>query len=83
MFTTCLTEFEEVNERTNSFIDEGLIKNKKTKVQYIIVILLESKLVVNKEQARLEMHNDFNQEDIMKDIEGYFTTENESTNSTE
>ena len=33
MFTTCLTEFEEVNERTNASIDEGLIKNKKTIVQ--------------------------------------------------
>ena len=52
-------------------------------IKYIIAILLESKLLENKEQARLEMHYDFNQEDIMKDIESYFTTENESTNSTE
>ena len=29
------------------------------------------------------MHYDFIQEDIMKDIESYFATENESTNSTE
>ena len=51
--------------------------------KYIIAVLLESKLVDNKEQARLEMHYDFKQEDIMKDIESYFTTENESTNRTE
>ena len=59
MFTTGLKEFEEVNEKTTSFINEALIKNKKTIVQYIIAILLESKLVENKEQARLEMHYDF------------------------
>ena len=29
------------------------------------------------------MHYDFDQEDIMKDIDSYFTTENESTISTE
>ena len=52
-------------------------------IKYILAILLESKLVDNKEQARLEMHYDFKQEDIIKDIENYFTTENESTNSTE
>ena len=52
-------------------------------IKYIIAILLESKLVDNKEQARLEMHYVFKQEDIMKDIESYFTTENESTNSSE
>ena len=49
----------------------------------MIAILLESKLVDNKEQARLEMHYDFKQEDIMKDIESYFTTEIESTISNE
>ena len=64
-------------KRKPYFYDEdGVIK-------YIIAILLESKLVDNKEQARLEMHYDFKNEDIMKDIESYFTTENESTNSTE
>ena len=52
-------------------------------IKYIIAILLESKLVDNKEQARLEMHYDFKQEDIMKDVESFFTTENESTNRTE
>ena len=62
---------------TNSFVDEALLKNKKTIVQYIINILLESKLLDNKEQARLEMHYDFDQ-GVMKDIESYFTTENES-----
>ena len=52
-------------------------------IKYIIAILLESKLVDNKEQARLEMHYDFKQEDIMKNIESYFTTKNESTKGTE
>ena len=28
-FTTGLKEFKEVNEKTNSFIDETLLKNKK------------------------------------------------------
>ena len=52
-------------------------------IKYMIAILLERRLVDNKEQARLEMHYDFKQEDIMKYIESYLTTENESTNSTE
>ena len=52
-------------------------------IKYIMAILLESKLEDSKEQARQEMHYDFKQEDIMKDIESYFTTENESTNSIE
>ena len=52
MFTTGLKEFNEINKKTNSAVDEALIKNKKTIVQYIIAILLESKLVDNKEQAR-------------------------------
>ena len=53
------------------FIDEALIKNKKTIVQYIIAILLESKFVDNKEQAGREMHYDLNHEDTMKDIGSY------------
>ena len=73
MFTTGLRGFKEVKKNTNSFIDEVPIKNKKTIVQYIIAILFESKLVDNKEQARLEMHYDFSHEDIMKEIDGYFT----------
>ena len=72
MFTTGLRGFKDVNEKTNSFIDQALLKNKKTIVQYIIAILLENKLLDNEEQARLEMHYDFDQEDIMKDIESYF-----------
>ena len=52
-------------------------------IEYIIAILLESKLVDNKEQERLEKRYDFKQEDLMKDIKSYFTAENESTNSTE
>ena len=67
MFTTGLKEFKEVNKKSNSAVDE-----KKTIVQYLVAILLESKLVDNKEQARLEMHYDFNLEDIMEEIESYF-----------
>ena len=59
-------------KKTISAVDEALIKNKKRIAQYIIAILLESKLVDNKEQARLEMHYDFNQKDIMKEIKRYF-----------
>ena len=62
MFTTGLRGFKKVNEKTNSFIDEALLKNKKTIVQYIIVILLESKLLDKKEQARLKKHYDFDPE---------------------
>ena len=73
MFTTGLKEFKEVNKMTNFFIDEALLKNKRTIVQYIIAILLRSTLVDNKEQARLEMHYGFKQEDITKEIERIFT----------
>ena len=72
IFTTGLKEFEEFNKKTNSAFDEALMKNKKTIVQYIIAILLESKLGDNKEQARLEMHYDFNHEDIMNEIELFY-----------
>ena len=72
MFTTGLKEFKEVNKKTNSFIDEALLKNKRTIVQYIIAILFRSTLVDNKEQARLEMHYGFKQEDIAKEIERIF-----------
>ena len=73
IFTTGLKEFKEVNRKTNSFIDEALLKNKRTIVQYIIAILLRSTLVDNKEQARLEMHYGFKQEDITKKIVRIFT----------
>ena len=73
MFTTGLKEFKEVNKKTNSFIDEALLENKWKIVQYIIAILLKSTLVDNKEKSRLEMHYDFYQEDIMKEIERIFT----------
>ena len=62
---------------------ENHILMMKIVIKYIISILLESKLVDNKEQARLEMHYDFKKEDIMKDIESYFTNENDQFNSTE
>ena len=73
MFTTGLKEFEEVNKKTNSFIDEAPLRNKRTIVQYITATLLRSTLVDNKEQARLEMHYGFKQEDIAKEIERIFT----------
>ena len=72
MFTTGLKEFKEVNKKTNSFIDEALLKNKGTIVQYIIAILLRSTLVDNKDQERLEKHYGFKQEDITKEIERIF-----------
>ena len=62
---------------------ENHILRIKMDIKNIIAILLESKLVENKEQARLEMYYDFDQEDIMKEIDSYFTTENESFISTE
>ena len=74
MFTTGLKEFKEVNNKTDSAVDETLIKKRnEKKVRYVKAILLEGKLVDNNEQARLEMHYDFNHEDKMKEIEGFFT----------
>ena len=68
MFTNSLREMKEY------------IKSlKKVIVQYIIAILLKSTLVDNKEQARLEMHYGFKQEDIMKKIERFFTNENKQS----
>ena len=43
-------------------------------------MLLESGLVDNREQERLEKYYIFKQEDIMKDIRGYFTNENKQSN---
>ena len=61
---------------------ENYLLMMKIDIKYIIAIFLENKLVDNKE-AKLEKHYDFKQEDIIKDIESYFTTENESTISIE
>ena len=55
---------------------ENQILMMKIVLKYIIAILLESKLVDNKEQERLEKRYDFKQEDIMKDIKSSFTAEN-------
>ena len=79
MFTTGLKEFKEINKKTNFAVDEALIKNKRTIVQYIIAILLQNTLVDNKEQARFEMHYGFKQEDITKEIESFFTNENKQS----
>ena len=73
MFTTGLREVKEVNKETTSAADEAIMRIRKTIVQYIIAILLESKLVGSKEQARIGMHLDFNHEDRMKQINSYFT----------
>ena len=56
---------------------------RKVIVQYIVALLLRSKLIENKEQDRVEMHYNFNQEDIMKEIESFFPNENGQSNSTE
>ena len=69
MFTNGLREMKEYNKSLRGVI-----------VQYIIAILLQSKLLDNKEKDRLEMHYGFNQEDIMKEIERIFTNENKQSN---
>ena len=69
MFTNGLREMKEYNKSLRGAI-----------VQYIIAILLQSKLLDNKEKDRLEMHYSFNQEDIMKEIERIFTNENKQSN---
>ena len=61
MFTNGLREMKEYNKSLRKVI-----------VQYIVALLLRSKLIENKEQNRFEMHYDFNQEDIMKEIESFF-----------
>ena len=71
MLTTGVKEFR-TYKKTNSFIDEALLKNKRTIVQYIIAIILRSTLLDNKEQESLEKHYGFKQEDITK-IERIFT----------
>ena len=65
MFTNGLRVMKEYNKSLRKVI-----------VQYIVALLLRSKLIENKEQDRLEMHYDFNQEDIMKEIESFFPSEN-------
>ena len=52
---------------------------RKVILQYIIAILLQSTLVVNKEKARLEMYYGFKQEYIMKETERIFTNENKQS----
>ena len=43
MFTTGLKEFKEINKKTNSSVDEALMKLKRTIVQYITAILLRGR----------------------------------------
>ena len=69
MFTNGLREMKEYNKPLRGVI-----------VQYIIAILLQSKLLDKKEKDRLEMHYSFNQEDIMKERERIFTNENKQSN---
>ena len=68
MFTNGLREMNEYYKSLRKVI-----------VQNIIAIRLRSTLVGNKEQARLEMHYGFKQEDIMKEIERIFTNENKQS----
>ena len=62
---------------------ENHILMMKIVIKYIMAILLEGRLLDKNDQERLENHYEFKKDDIMKDIESYFTAENESTNSTE
>ena len=62
---------------------ENHILMMKIVIKYIMAILLEGRLLDKKDQERLENHYEFKKDDIMKDIESYFTAENESTNCTE
>ena len=48
-----------------------------------MTILFEGRLLDKNDHERLEKQYEFKKDDIMKDIESYFTAENESTNSTE
>ena len=68
MFTNGLREMKEYNKSLRKVI-----------VQYINALLLRSTLVDNKEQARLEKHYGFKQEDITKEIESFFTNENKQS----
>ena len=68
MFTNGLREMKEYNKSLRGVI-----------VIYIISILLRSKLLDNKEKDRLEMHYGFKQEDITKEIESFFTNENDQS----
>ena len=68
MFTNGLSEMKEYNKSLRGVI-----------VIYIISILLRSKLLDNKEKDRLEMHYGFKQEDITKEIESFFTNENDQS----
>ena len=69
MFANGLREMKEYNKSLRGVI-----------VQCINAILLQSKLLDNKEKGRLEMHHSFNQEDIMKEIERIFANENKQSN---
>ena len=68
MFTNGLREMKEYNKSLRGVI-----------VIYIISILLRSKLLDNKEKDRLEMHYGFKREDITKEIESFFTNENDQS----
>ena len=68
MFTNGLREMKEYNKSLRGVI-----------VIYIFSILLRSKLLDNKEQDRLEMHYGFKQEAITKEIESFFTNENDQS----
>ena len=64
-------------------LGENHILMMKIVIKYIMAILLEGRLLDKNDQESLENRYEFKKDDIMKDIESYFTAENESTNSTE
>ena len=76
MFTNGLREMKEYNKCIKEM---ELNVKRKVIVQYIIALILLSTLNDNKEQARFEMHYGFQKEDIMKEIERFFTNENKQS----
>ena len=49
IFTRGLRQFQKVNGKTSSLVDEAFIQTRKTKIQYIIAMSIESKLADSNE----------------------------------
>ena len=81
MFTLSLQELKEGSRLIRAKTAEIACQTRKTIIQYIRAIVLESKLVDDKEQARQEMHYNFDYEDIMKEVESYFIVKSEHSKS--
>ena len=54
--------------KTLFLVNQSFLESRKTTVQHTIAVLLGIKLVDNKDQARLEMHFQFNQVVAMKKV---------------